>query len=249
MLVDVHCHIDYRDYDKDRDNIIKECAENNVLIVNSTVDPCNLLGLTLAEKHDNVYCTIGMSPSNLDKEDFEKTKGLIREHEDRIVGVGEVGLDYYWVKDGEKQDVMEERFRGFIELSTKIRKPLVIHSRDAEERVIEIIAEYGIKPLLHCFSGSVEQALEAVELGCLISIPTSIAYSKPKKKLAEAIPLDSIVLESDAPFLAPKPGARNNPVNIKESAVLLSLSKQLVLEDVIETTSRNAISFYGLKVG
>jgi TatD DNase family protein len=249
MLVDAHCHIDYPEFDSDREEIIKECRSEDIILVNSTVKPDKLLGLELAGRHENVYPTIGLTPRNLSEKDFHRTVELIRENRGDLVGLGEVGLDYYWIKDAGERRVMEERFKEFMELSLELKLPLVVHSRDAEARILKLLEEYGVNALLHCFSGTFEQALKAVELGCLISIPASIVYSKAKQELVRQTPLESLALESDAPFLAPKPKTRNTPMNIKESVEIVSLLKDVDEKEAEEFTSENAVNFYGIKIG
>ncbi len=246
MIVDAHCHIDYPQFDEDREEVIIECQKNKIVIINSIVNPENLLGLELARKYENVYCTLGLSASSLDPVEFQTTIKLLKEYKDEIVGLGEVGIDHYWVKEKNEHEIMEEHFKQFIELSKKLKLPLIVHSRDAEEKCLDILEEYDMIALLHCFSGTVEQALKAVEKGHIISIPTSIAYSKPKKELATRLPLESIVLESDAPFLAPTPKTRNNPMNLYKSVNILSLCKGIAVEEAIKKTTRNALEFYGI---
>ena len=162
MLVDCHCHLTFPDFDSDRRRIIKEAAGQEVLIINSSVSPAEVeKSCELAESYDNVFWTLGLSASSLEADLVEETIGLISKHREAIVGLGEVGLDYYWVKDEEGRCRERDAFKKFIELSLELSLPLVVHSRDAEKDCLRILEEYGKCALLHCFSGSVEQALSA----------------------------------------------------------------------------------------
>ncbi|MCK5344010.1 MAG: TatD family hydrolase, partial [Candidatus Heimdallarchaeota archaeon] len=222
MLIDTHTHLEFPQFDNDRNEVIKKANEENIQIINSGMGPDRIQKtLEIIEEHDNVFATFGLSPQEFDEKIIGETIALIRKHRDKIVGIGEVGLDYYWVKDADERKKEIENFKKFIELSDELNLPLVIHSRDAEEDVIDMLeksaksGESGKAALMHCFSGSVEQAERAISFGCLISIPVNIIYSKQKQRLAREIPLESMVLETDAPYLAPVPRTRNEPVNIK----------------------------------
>ncbi len=248
MLVDAHCHLDFKDFDKDRDEVVKRAKD--MIIINSIVDPDDAeKGFQIARRYENVYCTLGLSPAQTDDIKFEKTLELIKKHKDEIVGIGEVGLDYYWVKELEVRKKQMEHFSKFIKISTDIGKPLILHTRDAEQECMDTIAEKKVTALMHCFSGTVQQALNAVEAGCIISIPTNVTYVKARQKLAEAIPLESMVLETDAPYLSPQKGNRNEPSNIAAAAKKIAELKGENTSTVEDTTSENALRFYNIENG
>ena len=247
MLIDTHTHLDFPQFDNDRNEIIKKAEQENILIITSAMGPDRIKKtLEIIEKHDNIFATFGLSPQEFDEKIIKETIALIRKHKDKIVGIGEVGLDYYWIKDSEKRKKEMENFKIFIELSDELKLPLVIHSRDAEGGVICELEKSGKPALMHCFSGSKEQAERAICFGCLISIPTSIIYSKQKQRLAKDLPLESMVLETDAPYLSPIPKTRNEPVNVKLSAEKIAEVKNIDLEVVEETTTKNAGNFFGI---
>ncbi|MFC2154767.1 TatD family hydrolase [Candidatus Altiarchaeota archaeon] len=226
---------------------MEDCLANNIQIINSCVDLGRVEGfLNFSKTYEGVYCTIGCSPSKISEDMFEKTIEIIRKQKKEIIGIGEVGLDYYWVKEQEKHQQQREFFRKFVELSQELKLPLIIHSRESEEDLIEILKENKQPALLHCYSGTKEQAEEAIDLGCLISIPTSIVYSHPKQELVKQLPLESIVLESDAPYLAPTPKTRNMPQNIRLSLEKISGIKGMEEEEVEERTSENTKKFFKL---
>lgn len=248
MLIDVHAHLDFPQFDSDRGEVIRKASEEGTLIINSGIGPEGIEKvIKLSEKHKGIFATLGLSPQEFDFGVIDETIKLIRRYKDRIIGIGEVGLDYYWVKEPEGRRGEMDNFRKFISLAKELNLPLVVHSRDAEVDVIEELKAQGIKALLHCFGGSPELGKKAISLGCLVSIPTSVAYSKRKQELAEKIPIESMVLESDAPYLAPTPRERNTPLNIRVSAEKIAEIKGIEYDEVTEITTRNARGFFDLK--
>jgi len=248
MLIDVHAHLDFPQFDADRDEVIRRAKGEGVIIVNSGLGRTGIKKtLEIIEKHDNVFATLGLSPREFGEDEIEGTIKLIRENNGRIVGIGEVGLDYYWEKDAGNRRLEAENFARFIELSEELRLPLVIHSRGAEEETVRMVDSAGIKALLHCFGGTAEQAEDAAERGHLVSVPVNVVNSKQKQVLAKALPLESLVLETDAPYLAPVPKSRNEPANIKMSAEKIAHIKGMDTDTVANVTTQNARKFFGLK--
>lgn len=249
MLIDVHTHLDFPQFDSDRDGVIEKAAGEGILIITSGIGPEGIeKAIKLSEKHEGILATLGLSPQEFGHEVIDETIGLIRRYKDKIVGIGEVGLDYYWIKEPERRRQGMDNFRKFVSLAKELHLPLVVHSRDAEEDVIEELKAQGIKALLHCFGGSVELGKKAISLGCLVSIPTSVVYSKRKQELVGKIPLEAMVLESDAPYLAPTPRERNTPLNIRIAAEKIAEIKGIEYDDVAEITTKNAREFFNLKL-
>ncbi|MEM2917885.1 MAG: TatD family hydrolase [Candidatus Altiarchaeota archaeon] len=248
MLIDVHAHLDFEQFDNDRDKVIEKAKAEEIFIITSALGPESIKKtVRILEKHKNIFASFGFAADEFNSKKIDETIKLIKKYKKRIVAIGEVGLDYYWVKDNEKKKLEMENFQKFISLAKELSLPLVIHSRDAEKDVIEVLKEENIKAMMHCFSGSVELANEAIKIGCIISIPTSIIYSKNKKILAEKIPIEKIVIETDAPFLSPIPKTRNVPTNVKFAAEKIAEIKKIPLENVTEITTKNAIEFFNLK--
>jgi len=249
MLIDVHSHLDFEQFDNDREEIIENAKKENCYMITCAVGPKSIgKTLEILENHDNVFATFGSMPEEFNNDTIEETIKLIRKNKDKIVGIGEVGLDYYWVKEDDKRELEKENFQKFISLAKELSLPLVIHSRDAEKDVMEILKKETVKAMLHCFSGSVELAKDAISFGCIISVPTNITYSKQKRALVKEIPLESIVLETDAPFLSPVPKTRNEPRNVKISAEKIAEIKKISFREVAETTAKNAVEFFNLKL-
>lgn len=247
MLVDVHAHLDFSQFDRDRDEVIKRAGKEEILIINSGMGSEGMKKtLELTDRYENIFATLGMSPTEFDEREIEDCINLIRDNRDKILGIGEVGLDYYWIKESEKRKQEMENFKRFIELSNELDLPLVVHSRDAEKDVIKILRDSDTNAILHCFSGSVKQAEEAIMSGSLISIPTSVVYSKQKQGMARGIPLEYLVLETDAPFLAPVPRTRNEPINLKLSVQKIADIKEVDTAVVEDTTTENAKRFFNL---
>lgn len=243
MLFDIHAHLCFPDFSRDLKEVIRKADENDIKIINSTVGLNELEpALFLTREYDNVYWTLGLSATELDSGRVSEAIDAVRRYRENIVGIGEVGLDYYWIKEEEKRMMERENFLRFIELSRELDLPLVVHSRNAEEDVLRILESENVRQpvILHCFSGTSEQASKAVSLGFYISIPTSIFYSKQKQKLAENLPLESILLESDSPYLAPTPKTRNEPVNIMKSVEKIVAIKGADNDVVVSQTTENA---------
>ncbi len=244
--VDVHCHLDFPQFDKDRDDVVARATD--VLIVNSTVDPgLAEKGLRLSETYENVHCMLGIAASELDEEKIGRMTELITENRKLIVGLGEAGLDYYWVKDEDGREKERENFRKIAELSAELGLPLVVHSRDAEDDCINILRELKVRAIMHCFSGTVQEALEAAAMGCMISIPANVAHSRSRQNIAKEVPLESLVLETDAPYLAPEKGGRSEPADVRRSSAKIAQLRGIPEDEVRDATTRNALGF--LRIG
>jgi len=247
LAIDTHLHLHFKEFDSEREKVIQNCAERGIILINSSIGPEEVeVASRLARDHKNVYWTLGLRASSTNLTVAEETITLLKKYRKEIVGVGEVGLDYYWVKDKEERKLEEKIFQNFIEVSVKLNLPLVVHSRDAEGRTLSILEEMDKPALLHCFSGSLEQAERAISFGCLISIPTSILYSKRKQEIARVLPLNSIVLESDSPYLSPIPKTKNTPLNILKSAEFIAKLREISTSEVLEKTTLNAQKFFNL---
>lgn len=247
MLIDVHAHMSSSKFDSDRDAILTECKKRSIMVVTSTTDPDELDGvLALAKKHDNVHVTVGLNPSKATRKGYSKTVNLIKKHKAGIIGVGEVGLDYHWVKEPEHRAFQRKIFADFITFARQEDLSLIVHCRDAEDDMLEILERQDAVALLHCFSGSLAQAEKAVKIGCLISIPTSVVHSKSKQRLATQLPIASLVIETDSPYLSPEKGVRNTPLNLSQSVNVISGLKGINPSVVQDVTSKNALQFFNI---
>lgn len=249
-MIDTHCHLDKNDYEN-IDEIINHMG-NNIMIVSGTNDETNKNVVELVNKHHNIYGVIGIHPEDVDKVSEESFK-IIEENlkNPKIVGIGEIGLDYYWTK--ENKEKQKEIFIKQIELANKYRKTIVIHSRESINDTYNILKEYlNTKAVMHCYSSSLEMAYEFTKLGLKLGIGGVVTFknSKVLKEVVENISLGNLLLETDSPYLTPEPyrGKKNEPYNIIYVARTIAEIKNIPLEEVLEITTRNAIDQFDLPV-
>ena len=243
-LVDVHSHIHIIE---NVEEIVSRALDVGVIaIITSSEGDDYEKALNVARKFDNVFASIGLHPTKADNSSLvEKVIEFIEEHKEEIIAVGEVGLDYYRIRDDDKRKIQQEVFRRFIELAIDLDKPLVIHSRSAGKYCIEILAEYKPKRVvMHAFDGNYKYAKRGAMLGFKFSIPPSIVRSQQKKNLVKALPLNALLLESDAPALAPKKGEPNEPANIIYSLEAIAEIKRMPKEDVAEILRKNTLEIF-----
>ena len=248
MLIDVHCHLTAPEFEGKVKEIIERSVEAGIrVIVTSGLGYEDGLKALEISDHRIVYPSIGMSPYIL--KGHEQVIDLIRRESKKIIAIGEVGLDYWYVKDDEKRAEQKRIFREFIELSKELDLPLVIHSRSAGKYALEILFEMKAeRVIMHAFDGAAKYAVRAVERGYMFSIPPSIARSQQKRKLVKRIPLENLLLESDSPVLSPIAGQINYPWNIVVSAEWIGRIKGISIEKVIEITGDNASEIFDLKL-
>jgi TatD DNase family protein len=241
-LIDTHAHLDFPEFDKTRAEVIKRAEKEEVGIINCFLEAD---GIPKLEQFKDIFWTIGCCPYRF--EDYNPQYKLIEENMDKILAVGEIGLDYYWVKDSEKREKEKENFRTLLKLAKDKDKPVLVHSRNAEKHALDMLEEEKVeKAIMHCFSGSMQDAERALDMGYLISIPTNIARSKQKQKFGKRFPLDSIVLETDAPYLALEPDNTNEPINIIKSAQKIADLRGIEYTEVARQTTKNAKAFFGI---
>ncbi|MFB6265729.1 MAG: TatD family hydrolase, partial [Candidatus Nanohaloarchaea archaeon] len=219
QLIDTHAHLDFDQYDEDREEVLERCREEMVAVVNSGTNvERNNASLELAEENDFVHATLGFHPTYIEEDkDLDRIEEQIRENQAKIAGIGEIGLDYHHVREDRWREEQEDVFLRFLDLAEEFQLPVVLHTRDAEKRVMELLEGRELEEvMLHSFNGSPELAEEAVDRGYYIGVSTQVLYSNRVQEVVETVPLDSVVLETDAPFLYQ--GERNAPWNVEESA-------------------------------
>lgn len=243
-MIDTHCHI-FKDYYDDIDKVIDK-MKNNIIIVSGTSEKDNEEVLKLCSKYKNVYGTIGIHPT----EELNSTSITFIEknlNNSKIVGIGEIGLDYHWNKNKEEQ---KEKFIKQLDLAQKYNVPVVIHSRDATEDTYNILKRYPeLKKDIHCYSGSLEMAEKFIKINCCLGIGGVLTFKNSKlKEVIKKIDLKNIILETDSPFLTPEPyrGKQNEPYNIIYVAEKIAEIKKINLEEVLETTTLNAVDLFNL---
>lgn len=243
--VDAHCHLDFEQFDGDRENVIERSKEKLEFVVNAGTKPeNNSRVLELSRNYpDFIRPALGLHPTAVDSFDrIEEVRQQVREHDP--VAVGEIGLDYHHVTEEEKREDQRAVFREMLQLAEEEKKPVVIHSRNAEKDAVEILEEFELEGvMLHSFNGRPELAERAVELGAKIGVTTQVLYSDRVREIVESIGVENILLETDSPFMYPE--GRNEPVNVLESAENIASILETDREDVIRETSETANSFFG----
>lgn len=253
MIFESHAHYDSQQFDDDRDALLNSMQENGVgTIINSAADWDSVTEVVeLAEKYPFVYAVVGMHPDevgDLNEERFDFMKSQCQK--EKVVAVGEIGLDYYW--DNESHDTQKKWFIRQLELARELDLPVIIHSRDAAADTLEIMKEHakGLRGVIHCFSYSKELAREYVKMGFYIGIGGVVTFKNGKKlkEIAEEIPLDRILLETDCPYLAPVPfrGKRNSSLYIPYIAQEIANLKGITYEEVVAQTEENGKRLFGI---
>ena len=231
MLVDVHCHLDLLEKQKDLEEVMKRAKDFYCIISNSTDPKSNRKNLEYIKKYKNVKIALGMYPSHaveLTDEEIDDEIRFIKKN--KPFAIGEVGLDNFRVKNMERQ---KEVFSKFIRLSKELNIPVIVHSRDAELETLETLEESKAeKVVMHCFSGNKELVERGVKNGYYFTIPTSVVKSKTFRKLVSRVPLNRILTETDAPYLSPIENEPNEPAFIKESLKKIAEIKKITVEEM-----------------
>jgi TatD DNase family protein len=233
MFIDSHCHIDFYS-DLEIEKIIERARKANVkVIINNGIDiKSNRKALELTKKYPEVKVALGIYPMNalkLKDEEINSEIEFIRRNKEKIIAIGEVGLDLKWTKDLGGQEMIFERF---IDLAMELDKPIIVHSRDAEKQAIEILKKKKAKKVvMHCFSGNMNLVKKIIENGWSISIPTSVKYNELFWEIVKEIPIENLFCETDSPYLSPKKGEMNNePKNIIAGYEKIAELKKITLK-------------------
>lgn len=255
MLTDTHTHLNAKQFDEDRDEVIQRALDAGVTrIVNIGFDRETIpTSIELAERYDFIYSTVGWHPVEakfMQPGDLEWIEELCK-HE-KVVAIGEIGLDYYW--DTSPKDVQDRVFREQIRLARKLGMPIVIHNRDAHQDVLQVLKEEKaaeVGGIMHCFSGSWETAKQCLDMNFYISFGGPVTFKnarQPKEVLAQ-VPLDRLLIETDAPYLTPHPhrGKRNETAYVRLVAETAAEIRGISLEELAAITTENAIRLLGLK--
>lgn len=275
MFVDIHAHLNFHAFAKDRDEVIKRTLAGGTRVINvGTQQSTSRAALALAEAYDGLYATVGLHPIHTDKsfhdeqevgeggEEFtsrgEKFDAeLYRElaTHPKVVAIGECGLDFYRL-GAETKAKQEEAFRAHIALALALEldKPLMIHCRDAHEEVLAILREYKkeagerLRGNIHFYSGTLSQAQEYWRLGFTLSFTGVITFARDRDEMIKILPLEAIMIETDAPYVAPTPnrGKRNEPLYVIEVARKIAQLRGVPLEEIAQATTANAKRVFGI---
>ncbi len=262
MLIDTHVHLDFSQFDKDREKIIKELQNLDIKVINvgSHKQAC-LDSIELAKKHKNIYAAVGIHPH--DAEEVKDIPKLIKfleklAKENKIVAIGECGLDYYSFDQGkfrkdlspETKNKQKEVFKAQLKLSQKLKLPVIIHNRESHDDLLEIIKDFKGKGVIHCFSGDKKFLKEVLDLGFYVGFDGNITFKNALdlQEIVKAAPIDKILVETDCPFLTPEPfrGLRNEPKNVKIIAEFIAELKQLSFSKLIPILNKNTKDLFGI---
>jgi TatD DNase family protein len=251
-MIDSHCHVDFKVYNKNRQEVIGRAKEKLTAIVNSGATlGGNRRTLKLAgEYRDFIYPTLGFHPSNAAKSDFEVIKQALDEIKSNIgvaVGLGETGLDFNDLGCEEDKNKQIKLFETFLEMAVEYQMPLVIHARDAEEKALEMVKKHPSIPqiIFHCYGGDLKTAQKIIEEGYFISLSTIVCFSEHHQQLAANLPLSQLLTETDSPYLSPFKGQRNEPAFVEETVKTIAQVKSIPQEEVASVTDANARKIFG----
>ena len=278
-LIDTHCHVHFAAYKDDMDEVIQRSLDEGIAMITvGTQSDTSKRAIEIAEKYEGVWATIGLHPLHLHKQEFnddnefDPTKIKTRTEEfdakyyrelvahPKVVAIGEFGLDYYHKPPNvDEAQVIEDQKAATnlqIDFATEFNKPIVVHCRDAYDHQLEILknaieeGKLQKRGVVHCYTGSLEYAQKFIDLGFMIGFTGILVFSDELQRVAKELPMESILIETDAPYLAPPPhrGKRNEPSYVKHVAQTLADIKGLSYKQVAGKTTQNAIDFFNLEV-
>ena len=248
MIYDTHCHLNSDNLYEKRDEIIKKSEEVGVgaFFVVGWDLPSSKRAIEISHEYPNVYAIVGVHPCDIQDVDLKDLEPLLTQ--DKVVALGEIGLDYHWVTDEKEREKQKEYFIAQIQLANQYRLPISIHSRDAIQETYDILKAYPPKYgcIMHCFSGSKEMMKQFIALGCYISFAGPVTFKNARviKGCAQEVPLDRILVETDSPYLTPHPfrGQENNssylPYIVEELAQIKGIKREKIEEATRENTKR-----------
>lgn len=252
MLFDSHAHLDSYKFEEDRDEVIDRIKSSDIdLIMNPGADfQSSVDAVALSETYDFIYAAVGIHPHEADSMDDSMLmllKSMAKK--DKVKAIGEIGLDYFY--DNSPRDIQKHCFKKQLEMAKELNMPVIIHDRDANQDVFDILCEvdsFKTGVLLHCYSGSAELATRYVKLGAYISIAGPVTYKNARKTVetVKVVPLDRLLIETDSPYLTPVPfrGKRNEPIHVRHVCEKIAEIKGLTFEEVAIATKENAIKYF-----
>jgi TatD DNase family protein len=263
-LIDVHCHLNHDLFKKDLDKVIERAKKVGVtsIVVSGVNPPANKEVLELAKKYPIIKASLGIYPidalglakgetglpRHTEKIDLDSEFKFIEENIDQVISIGEVGMDFHWVSKEDTYDQQAKNFRKIIKFTKKNKKPIVIHSRKAEEECLEILEEEikdEIPVVQHCFSGRKSLMTKGVELGHYFSIPPCIVKSFNFQTLVKKVPLSQLLTETDSPWLSPFKDKKNEPAYVLESIKKIAEIKELSVKEVADQIWENYVKVFG----
>lgn len=259
MLIDTHAHLNFPDYDKDRNEVIKRCLDNNVWMINVGTDyESSKKAIEISEKYpQGVFASVGMHPENIGKEIFDLKRYKNLAGSKKVVAIGEIGLDYWNHPKTKKKQIefQEEQKRLFLkqlDLAKELNLPIIFHCRKAHNDLLEILnyklktMNYKLFGVIHCFTGNLEQTKKYLEMGFYLGF-NGIIFKLNLDEIIKKTPLDKILVETDCPFLSPlREVERNEPLFVKYIAERIAKLKNITFEEVAGKTTQNAKNLFNL---
>jgi len=250
-MIDAHCHLEQKDYEKDRDELIEKCKKELKAVITCCCHPDDFdLTMEMVEKYKNfLFATVSIHPEyikEVNEEIVENFFKKIEENKEKIVGIGETGLDFI-IEEPEWREKQKELFVKFIDLAKNLNLPLVIHARKAFKEAIEVLEKSGARNVLMHFFTQKDLLPKIIENGWSISVNTTLLSSKNIKKIVRDLKIEKIMTETDSPWLGPN-GQRNDPRSIKLVVEEISRIKKMKIEEIDKITTQNAIEFFKLKL-
>lgn len=254
MLIDSHVHLDDSQFDEDREAVIESLRENKLeLVINVGADmESSKRAVELAKKYEMIYAAVGVHPHDakaIDEDTIEALRELSKAP--KVIAIGEIGLDYHY--DNSPREMQKKWFRRQIKLAKELDLPIIVHDREATKDTLDIITEEQdgtLRGVIHCFSSSREVAEEYIKLGFFISLggPVTFKNAKTPKMVAESIPLSSLLIETDSPYLTPTPfrGKRNDPTKVRYVAETIANLKEISYERLVEETNKNTKKLFDI---
>lgn len=252
-MIDVHCHVDFKGYNKNREEVMQRAKDKLNGIINSGASlGGNRRTLKYMENYGGfMHASLGFHPVNASKADsniIEQAFNEINENIDEAVAIGESGLDFHEVTDLEGRRRQIKVFSEFIDMAVEYEMPLILHVRDAENRAFEMVKKHSSIPdvVFHCYGGDLETAKKIIEEGYYLSFSTILSFSDRHKELVKDLPLSNILTETDSPYLSPFKGKRNEPSFVEEVVKTLAEVKSISIGEVDRVTERNARKIFGI---
>ena len=254
MLIDSHTHLEMKEFDADRDEVVERARRAGLecmITVGTTVDHSKK-ALALTARYEDVYASVGVHPhdaKDIDQGSYDTLRELAGM--DKVVAFGEIGLDFF--RDLSPREVQIKRFGEQLEIAGELGLPVIIHDREAHKEIIEMLSAWRgkLRGVVHCFSGDRDMARKCLDLGFYISVTGTVTFEKAKglQKVVQYVPLASLLVETDAPYLAPEPhrGKRNEPSYVVKTAEKIAELKELSYREVAEATTENAKTLF--KIG
>jgi TatD DNase family protein len=279
FLVDTHCHLDFPEFSNDLDAVLDRASAagiEKIISIGTSLSSSRKV-VQFASRYPNVFATVGVHPNSVrdDEADFINELRDLAQHP-KVVAIGETGLDFYRLPETDKRNVVETAFGSMttetveielkrdslkaaqsaafelqLELAAELQKPVVIHQRDSWDDTLSIIRQYQVPAVFHCFTGGVAELNELLALGYLVSFTGIITFKSAGeiREAVKAVPSDRIMLETDAPYLAPIPhrGKRCEPAFVRETAERIAAERQTTFDELAGTTTENALRFFGIQ--